>query len=140
MKRNTFLRLLAILAIFVVVVGVAGVAAYHFGVTSGPNNAVIHSMPFRGRGVMMGQEWPGLGLIGLIGIALLVVLFFWLLAAILSPDRGRPAGQTVQSPATSTAPAPGDVDRLRELSELHTAGRLTDEEFTAAKRKLLGLQ
>jgi uncharacterized membrane protein len=67
----------------------------------------------------------------LIGIVLLAVLFFWLLAAMLSPDRGRAAGQTV---------AAGDVDRLRELSELHTAGSLTDEEFSAAKRKLLGLQ
>jgi uncharacterized membrane protein len=140
MKRNTFLRLLAILAIVAVIVVVAGVAAYHFGVTSGPNNAVIHSMPFRGRGVGMNSEWPGLGLVGLVGVVLLVILFFWLLAAILSPDRGRAAGQTVQSPGTSAAPAAGDVDRLRELSELHTAGKLTDEEFTAAKRKLLGLQ
>jgi hypothetical protein len=31
------------------------------------------------------------------------------------------------------------VDRLRELSELHDRGSLTDEEFAAAKRKLLGL-
>jgi uncharacterized membrane protein len=135
MKRNTLLRLIAILAIAVVAVCVAGVVAYHFGVTSGPNASVIQSGPFRGHGGMMNSDRPGLGLVGLLGIVLLAVLFFWLVAALVSPDRDRPAstGQPVQ-------PAGGDVDRLRELSELHTAGRLTDEEFTAAKRKLLGLQ
>jgi len=142
MKRNTLLRLLAVLAIVVVAVGVAGVAAYHFGVTSGPNTSVIHSMPFRGREGMMNSDWPGLGLVGLLGFALLAVLFIWLVAALLSPDRGKPAsaGQPAQPAGTSTGPAAGDVERLRELSELHSSGHLTDEEFTAAKRKLLGLQ
>jgi hypothetical protein len=37
------------------------------------------------------------------------------------------------------APAAGDLDRLHQLSELHDQGKLTDDEFTAAKRKLLGL-
>jgi hypothetical protein len=31
------------------------------------------------------------------------------------------------------------VERLRELSAMHTQGLLTDDEFSAAKRKLLGL-
>jgi hypothetical protein len=31
------------------------------------------------------------------------------------------------------------MEQLRELSDLHSNGQLTDEEFTAAKRKILGL-
>jgi hypothetical protein len=31
------------------------------------------------------------------------------------------------------------VERLRELSDMHSSGQLNDEEFAAAKRKLLGL-
>lgn len=38
-----------------------------------------------------------------------------------------------------TAPAVPSVDGLARLVELHNAGELTDEEFTAAKRQMLGL-
>jgi hypothetical protein len=31
------------------------------------------------------------------------------------------------------------VERLRELSDMHAQGHLTDDEFAAAKRKILGL-
>lgn len=31
------------------------------------------------------------------------------------------------------------IDKLRELGDLHTSGVLTDEEFAAAKGKLLGV-
>jgi uncharacterized membrane protein len=66
---------------------------------------------------------------------LLMALIFgfvlvWLVMAVLSrPGRGTP-------------PTPADqvgVDRLRELTELHDRGALTDDEFAAAKRQLLGL-
>jgi hypothetical protein len=79
----------------------------------------------------MGNYGPGAGLFGLVVVVVIGLLLFWLLAALLSPDGGgrRPVG-----------PAAGDVERLRELSDLHTAGKLTDDEFAAAKRKLLGLQ
>ena len=40
--------------------------------------------------------------------------------------------------AAPAAPAPVDMEQLRQLGELHTAGVLTDEEFAAAKAKLLG--
>ncbi len=39
------------------------------------------------------------------------------------------------------APAAGgiDMEQLKQLGELHTAGVLSDEEFAAAKAKLLGI-
>lgn len=43
---------------------------------------------------------------------------------------------------TPVAPAPAaggiDMEQLKQLGELHTAGVLSDEEFAAAKAKLLG--
>jgi hypothetical protein len=42
-------------------------------------------------------------------------------------------------PPPAAAPAGGDlVAQLKQLGELHTQGAITDEEFTAAKAKLLG--
>jgi putative oligomerization/nucleic acid binding protein len=43
-------------------------------------------------------------------------------------------------PAAEAAPAGGGdlVAQLKQLGELHTQGAITDEEFTAAKAKLLG--
>ena len=38
------------------------------------------------------------------------------------------------------APPPSDpVDQLAQLAQLHASGGLTDEEFAAAKAKILGL-
>jgi hypothetical protein len=47
--------------------------------------------------------------------------------------------QAVPEPAPA-APAPAgiDMEQLKQLGELHTAGVLSDEEFAAAKAKLLG--
>jgi hypothetical protein len=43
------------------------------------------------------------------------------------------------APAPAPAPAQGpDLERLKELGQLHDSGVLTDEEFAAAKRKILG--
>ena len=48
-----------------------------------------------------------------------------------------------QAPAAPPAPAPAapaaddPIAKLRELAELHSQGILTDEEFAAAKAKLL---
>jgi hypothetical protein len=152
MRRVVFLRLVALLAIVVVAMGVAGVAAYHFGVTSGPNTPMMRGLPFRGHTAVTTwrAEWPGLGLLGVLALIAGGVLFIWLLAALLSPNRGKfgsgapVGGQAAPSAATPpdaspTLPAAGDVERLRELSELHSAGHLTDEEFSAAKRKILGM-
>jgi hypothetical protein len=40
--------------------------------------------------------------------------------------------------APPAAPAPSMYDQLQQLSTLHDQGALTDEEFAAAKAKLLG--
>lgn len=143
MRRVVVLRILALVAIVVVAMGVAGIAAYHFGVTNGPNTPMMGGFGFRGHeaGTMWNSDWPGLGLLGMGALVVGGILFVLLLAAVLSPDRGRSgSGAPGAGPASSSAgPAAGDVERLRELSDLHAAGRLTDEEFTAAKRKLLGM-
>jgi hypothetical protein len=53
--------------------------------------------------------------------------------------------QQQQAPPPPPAPAapapaaqPSMLDQLNQLTELHTQGALSDEEFTAAKAKLLG--
>ena len=40
-------------------------------------------------------------------------------------------------PPESSGPSPADLEQIKQLAELHTAGALTDEEFAAAKAKLL---
>jgi uncharacterized membrane protein len=129
MKRTVLLRLVALLIAVVAVVAVAAIA-YHFGTTHASGTPVVRGMPSRGYGGEMGYYGAGFGLFGLLGLVLIGLLFFWLLAALLSPDRGGPR---------SIAPAAGDLDRLSQLSEMHDQGKLTDDEFAAAKRKLLGL-
>ncbi len=54
------------------------------------------------------------------------------------------AAQAAPAPAAPIAAAPAapaggiDMEKLKQLGELHTAGILTDEEFAAAKAKVLG--
>jgi hypothetical protein len=54
------------------------------------------------------------------------------------------APQAAAPPAAAPAPAPAQaggssmLDQLNQLAELHQQGTLTDEEFSAAKAKLLG--
>jgi len=52
-----------------------------------------------------------------------------------------PAPPTAPPPTAAAAPAaptPSMIDQLSELTTLHERGALTDEEFSAAKTKLLG--
>jgi membrane protease subunit (stomatin/prohibitin family) len=52
----------------------------------------------------------------------------------------QPAAQATQAAAPAPAQAAGGTDlvsRLKELSELQSSGALTQEEFNAAKAKLL---
>jgi hypothetical protein len=42
------------------------------------------------------------------------------------------------APAPAPAAQPSMLDQLNRLTDLHTQGALSDEEFTAAKAKLLG--
>ena len=52
-------------------------------------------------------------------------------------DRSLPGAQAPYAPPTP--PTPQDpAARLRQLGELHRSGALTDEEFAAAKAKVLG--
>jgi len=50
------------------------------------------------------------------------------------PQEEQPAPEQAQY-----APAPADTaDELEHLAQMHTSGILTDEEFAAAKAKVLG--
>jgi hypothetical protein len=134
MNRTVLVRLAALVVAIVVIV-VVGVAAYHVGVDNSTAGPAFRVMPFRGRMMASGDGF-GVGILWLAGVVVVGLLFVWLLAAILSPGRGGPAA----GPVAATGPAAGELSTLKDLSELHAQGRLTDEEFTAAKRKLLGLQ
>jgi hypothetical protein len=58
-------------------------------------------------------------------------------------DQAQAAYAQTQAPPAAPAPAPaGPTDstaELERLAKLHESGALTDEEFAAAKSKLLGL-
>jgi hypothetical protein len=55
-------------------------------------------------------------------------------------EQGMAAAQQQQAaaPPPPAAPAGIDMEQLKQLGELHAAGVLNDEEFAAAKAKLLG--
>ena len=55
------------------------------------------------------------------------------------PQYQQPPPQYQQAPPPAAAPAaPSVYDQLSQLATLHDQGALTDDEFTAAKAKLLG--
>ena len=57
-------------------------------------------------------------------------------------DQPAEEGQSQQAPPPAPAPAPPQdesYDKLQELAQLHTQGVLSDDEFTAAKAKILGI-
>ena len=118
-------RRLAWLALVVLLLVVVGAVGYRLGVAhgGGANAAVVRGFGFR---------YPGIGLPGFLGPLVLVGLAVTFIVLL------------VREPARPPTPperrdGSGDVDRLRELATLHAQGHLTDEEFAAAKRKLLGL-
>ena len=47
--------------------------------------------------------------------------------------------QTAQQPAQQAPPVDDKTAELQNLAQLHSQGVLTDEEFAAAKAKLLGI-
>jgi hypothetical protein len=53
-------------------------------------------------------------------------------------DQGAADAQAQQAPAPAPAPEEDMTGRLQDLASLHDSGALTDEEFAAAKQKLLG--
>jgi uncharacterized membrane protein len=131
MTAKTPWRLVWILLGIVAVVAVVAVA-YAWGVNSSQNGIGPFMGPRRDFGMM---GWSGVGWWGVIPGLIVVFLVIFLFAALLTgPDRS-----SSRAGVTSPTPQAGDVDRLRELSDLHERGRLTDEEFAAAKKKILGL-
>jgi uncharacterized membrane protein len=128
--RRTAIRRLAVLVVFIAALAAVALVAYALGTGHTSGLFGMRGMGFRGDGMGWGYA-PGFGILGLLGFILVGVLVIWLVAAVVSPGSGG---------SGSAGPAPADVERLRELSEMHTRGELTDDEFTAAKRKLLGMQ
>lgn len=53
-------------------------------------------------------------------------------------EQQQPAPPPAPAPAPAAPAAPSMLDQLNQLSTLHQQGALTDEEFAAAKAKLLG--
>ncbi len=58
-------------------------------------------------------------------------------------EQARQEGAAQVAVAQAPAPAAGGLDdasiaKLKQLADLHTSGVLSDEEFTAAKKKILG--
>jgi uncharacterized membrane protein len=127
MNRSGLRRLLWLI-IGIAVLAVVGVVAYSFGVAASHGAAHTAVGPFRGNyAYALGF---GAGPFGLLAAVLFGFVLIWLFVALIS-------GPAVGPHRESTDPA--GVDRLRDLSEIHDKGALTDEEFTAAKRRLLGL-
>jgi Short C-terminal domain len=54
------------------------------------------------------------------------------------PQYQQPPPQYQQPPPAAPTAAPSIYDQLSQLATLHDQGALTDDEFTAAKAKLLG--
>jgi hypothetical protein len=55
-----------------------------------------------------------------------------------TPAPSAPAAATTPAPSLMPDGAADPVDRLGELARLHEDGSLTDEEFSQAKREVLG--
>ncbi|MGA2513941.1 MAG: SHOCT domain-containing protein [Candidatus Limnocylindrales bacterium] len=130
MNRKLAWRLLG-LVVGIAIVAVVGVVAYNYGVYSGHNGTLPLFGPMRAGGRVIGFG-TGYGLLGwfpILVFGLLIIGIFVVLFA--QPDRQAASPQ-------QNAPGSG-TDSLRELSEMHGRGELTDEEFTAAKKRLLGL-
>ena len=130
--RSVWMRRLLWLVAALAVVGVVAGLAFAVGDSNAHGTAFMPMRPF-GRGfVGNGYAWPGIGLLGFAAMVLFVLLLVWLFGSVFSGP-ARDAGVSRPLEAGSS------VERLRELAEMHTSGQLTDEEFAAAKRKLLGL-
>jgi len=50
------------------------------------------------------------------------------------PEQAAPA-----APAPAAAPVDDSMEKLQQLAQLHSQGVLSDEEFAAAKAKILGI-
>jgi uncharacterized membrane protein len=130
MKRKGLIALLGIVAGLAILAAVA-IVAYNFGVNTGDNggHAVFGPMMRGYRGGYFGLDGGWWGIVPAVLFGFVIVLVVWALLG------GTRRSATTQAPGPSGESAAG----LRELVEMHDRGALTDDEFTAAKRKLLGL-
>ncbi len=112
----------------VVVVAVVALIAYNVG--TGAANGGYGRFGFGSMPVHYARPWLGTGLFGFLLFLGLGLLLVWVIVGFAGGYRG--------SNPTSVPPADG-LERLNQLTELHDRGALSDEEFSAAKRKLLGL-
>jgi uncharacterized membrane protein len=123
------------LVIGVVALAILAAVAYNLGANAGHGGPRPFFGPMRGYGGM--AAFDGVGLWGLFPLLLVGLLFVGLVVVLIAPG-GRPV-----PPSTQPMPGPGaagqGVDGLQQLTEMHNRGELTEEEFTAAKRRLLGL-
>jgi len=161
-SRNGW-RLLWI-ALFALALGVVAAAAYGLGANANHAGPFMVRRGFGTFGFGGGAWWGFLpGLLVVLGVVFLLLVLLTASASHpaqpvrppwtppMPPTPPTPTDPTdPTAPMTPTTPAvPSgatggasdslDVARLRELSELHDNRKLTDEEFAAAKRKLLGL-
>jgi hypothetical protein len=56
-----------------------------------------------------------------------------------APQQEPQYAEAEPAPATEAEPEDTDMARLQQLAQLHTQGVLSDEEFAAAKAKVLGI-
>jgi uncharacterized membrane protein len=131
MNRKVVWRLIGLVVVIAAVAAV-GVVAYNYGINAGHNGTTQPLFgPLRGTGRMVGFGL-GYGLLGLFPVVVFGLLLVGLFA-VLFAQPAHPAPSSQQN-----VPGTG-VDGLRELSEMRGRGELTDEEFTIAKKRLLGL-
>jgi hypothetical protein len=143
MKNRVAIAILAAVAGLAVLAGV-GALAYRFGLNHADTGERIVFGNWRTMEGHMGAMnngllgWP----IGLLVGLLIVGGIVWLILTVAGgagrntpPPPPPPGGQWAVTPGATTE----GLDRLKELADLHDKKALTDEEFTAAKRKLLGL-
>ena len=133
MNRKGALALLAGVVAVVAVVAV-GVAAYNIGLNNGGNGGHVVIGPMM-RGYRGGMFGMGVG--GSWGIFPAMLLGFVVVVVLVALLVG--FGRSTTAPAPGPGPAVSPPAALRELVEMHDRGALTDEEFAAAKRHLLGL-
>jgi hypothetical protein len=142
--------------IIVAVVGLAvlGLSAFWVGIGLG-RGAIDDDLPMRGWDMMgWSVARPGLfGFLVFLGLAVLVGAAIGLVVSSVGrpptpPPAGPPPTLPPVPPATGTpvagghqpaSPVDAGLAQLQQLAALHDQGVLTDEEFTAAKRRLLGL-
>ena len=124
----TILKRVLILILGIAVIAAVAAVAYHVGMNAPAGPRLGEFQPMRGYRDYGFFWFDPFGLLIAVALGLLAV---WLVVGLFRA----PSGATSASASTS----PDSLASLRDLSEMHDRGSLTDDEFAAAKRKLLGL-